>query len=118
MSKTKVKRKVIYKRRTGKYTLRDVQKAVNIAISMMQISKGHLFSKNLKDRCVFCGQTTKTKKRCEYWVMTLIDRMQTILINPDFFRDDEIQALWLQHGEEYQNIKLPLNFGIKPDEKN
>lgn len=93
------------------YSLKDVQKALNIAIEMMKLSKGHLFSAQLKDRCVFCGVTMKTRKKCDYWAMTMIDRLQTILINPDFFRDDEIQALWLQHGEEYQNIKLPLNVG-------
>ena len=97
-----------------KYSLHDVQKALNIAIEMKKHSKGHLFSTSLKDRCVFCGQSMKTKKECQYWVMTLIDRMQTVLINPDFFRDDEVQALWLQHDEEYQNIQLPLNVGKKP----
>ena len=98
-----------------KYSFTDVQKAVNIAIEMKKHSKGHLFSKLLKDRCVFCGQTMKTKKECIYWFMTFIDRMQTVLLNPNFFRDDEIQALWLQHGEEYQNIKLPLNVGTLDD---
>ena len=82
---------------------------------MKKFSKGHLFSKNLKkkkkkDRCVFCGATTKTRKQCPYWFMTFLDRTQTVLINPDFFTDKDIEALWLQHGEEYQNIKLPLNF--------
>lgn len=91
-----------------KYSLNDVQKAIKIAVEMKKISKGHLFSKALKERCVFCGVTQKTKKQCQYWVFTIFDRMQTILVNPDFFRDDEIQALWLQQGEQYQNIKLPL----------
>lgn len=111
--KLRVKRKVIYKRRVGKYTLRDVQKAMNIAVEMKKLTKGHLFSPNIKNRCVFCGQTMKTKKQCQYWVMTLFDRIQTVLVNPTFFRDDEIQALWLQHGEEYQNVRLPLVFGVK-----
>lgn len=93
-----------------KYSLHDVQAAINIAITMKKYSKGHLFSKALKDRCTFCGATMKTKKECPYWVMTMIDRIQTVLINPNFFQGDDIQALWLQHGEEYQNIKLPLNF--------
>lgn len=100
-------------RAKAKYSLQDVQKATSIAIEMKKHSKGHLFSKQLKDRCVFCGLTMKTKKECDYWFMTFLDRMQTVLINPDFFRDDEIQALWLQHGEEYQNIQLPLNVGAK-----
>lgn len=105
------KRKQVKKDAVKRYSLQQVQSAISIAIEMMKISKGHLFSASLKDRCVFCGVTMRTKKRCDYWAMTLIDRMQTILINPDFFREDEIQALWLQHGEEYQNIKLPLNVG-------
>ena len=110
------RRKAAKKDKTQKplYSLQDVQKAMNIAIEMKKHSKGHLFSKTLKEKCVFCGQTMKTKKTCDYWVMTLLDRLQTVLINPDFFRDDEIQALWLQHSEEYQNIKLPLNVGPKP----
>lgn len=93
-----------------KYSLHDVQAAINIAITMKKYSKGHLFSKTLKDRCTFCGATMKTKKECPYWFMTFLDRLQTVIINPTFFKDDDIQALWLQHGEEYQNIKLPLNF--------
>lgn len=93
-----------------KYSLHDVQAAINIAITMKKYSKGHLFSKAMKNRCSFCGVTTKTKKTCDYWFFTFLDRMQTVLINPDFFMEDNIEALWLQHGEEYQNIKLPLNF--------
>lgn len=93
-----------------KYSLHDVQKAMNLAITMKKFTKGHLFTKNQKEQCVFCGKTKKTKLECNYWFMTFLDRMQTALINPEFFRDDDVQALWLQHGEEYQNIKLPLNF--------
>lgn len=100
------------------FSLNDVQRSIAIAIEMKKISKGHLFSKNLKDRCVFCGANMKTKKECSYWAMTLIDRIQSVLVNPDFYTDENIQALWLQHGEEYQNIKLPLVFGAeKKDDK-
>lgn len=97
------------RRKANKYTLVEVQKAMNIALTMKKFSKGHLFSKTLKDRCAFCGVTMRTKKTCNYWFLTFLDRMQTTLINPDFFRDDDIKALWLEHGEEYQNIKLPIN---------
>jgi len=99
-----------------KYSLQDVQKAISIALMMRKFSKGHLFSKTMKDKCVFCGSTMKTKKQCSYWFMTFLDRVQTVLINPTFFKDDDIQALWLQHGEDYQNIKLPLNVTDVPDE--
>lgn len=99
------------------YSLQDVQKAMSIGMEMKKHSKGHLFSKTLKDRCVFCGATMKVRKTCDYWFMTFVDRVQTILINPDFFTDENVQALWLQHGEEYQNIKLPLNFGDGKDAK-
>lgn len=92
-----------------KYSLFDVQRAINIALTMKKFSKGHLFSKNLKDKCVFCGSSPKTKKECAYWFLTFLDRMQTVIINPSFFTDENVQALWLQHDEEYQNIKLPLN---------
>lgn len=102
--------KVIHK---PQYSLVQVQKAMNLGIVMKQHSKGHLFTKNLKDRCTFCGATMKTRKQCEYWFLTFLDRMQTALINPTFFQDDEVQALWLQHGEEYKNIMLPLNDGKK-----
>jgi hypothetical protein len=111
MLNRKQRRSSSKKENRKKYSLADVQKAINIAIEMKKHSKGHLFSKNMKDRCTFCGQSMKTKKLCDYWVLTLIDRIQTVLINPAFFRDDEVQALWLQHGDEYQNIKLPLNVG-------
>lgn len=94
-----------------KYSMADIQRATSIAIEMKKHTKGHLFSTALKDRCVFCGQSMKTKKQCQYWFMTFLDRFQTVILNPTFFRDDEIQAFWLQHSEEYQNIKLPLNVG-------
>lgn len=93
-----------------KYSLEDVQKSISIALMMKKYSKGHLFSKTMKDRCVFCGATMKTKKECAYWFMCFLDRLQTVLINPSFFTDKEIEALWLQHGSEYQDIKLPLVF--------
>lgn len=110
MPNRKTRRKVKEIHAQKKYSLHQVQSAINIAITMKKFTKGHLFSKQLKDRCVFCGATMKTKKECDYWFMTFIDRLQTVLINPDFFTGNDIQALWLQHGEEYQNIKLPLNF--------
>lgn len=92
-----------------KYSLQDIQRAMNIALTMKKFTKGHLFSKALKDKCVFCGVTTKARKTCPYWFLTFMDRTQTVVINPDYFSDQEVQALWLIHGEEYQNIKLPLN---------
>lgn len=103
-----------------KYSLQDVQRATNIAMEMKKISKGHLFTRSTvardtegkadkeKSYCVFCGQSMQTKNQCQYWVLTLLDRMQTVLINPSFYTDDNLQALWLQHGNEYQDIKLPL----------
>lgn len=100
-----------------KYSLSDVQRSINIALTMKKFSKGHLFSKNLKDRCVFCGSSMKTKKECIYWFLTFMDRVQTVLINPNYFTDKEVQALWLIHGDDYQNIKLPLNV-TDPKEKN
>ena len=95
------------------YSLLDIQKALTIAIEMKKITKGHLFSKNMKDQCVFCGATMKTKLECDYHLLTLFDRLQSILINPDFYTEENIQCLWLQHGEEYQNIQLPLVVGAK-----
>lgn len=111
----KQRRTTVKKEAVKKYSLQNVQHAILIAIEMKKLTKGHLFSKDLKELCVFCGANMKTKKQCDYWIMTLIDRVQTILINPTFYTSDNLQALWLQHGEEYQNIKLPLN--VTPDAK-
>lgn len=91
-----------------KFTLLEMQKAFSIALEMERASKGHLFSKNLKERCVFCGETRKTRKKCDYWFLTWMDRVQTILINPGFFTDDDIQAVWIQHAAEYSGIQIPL----------
>lgn len=91
-----------------KFTLIDVQKAISIAIEMRKESRGHLFKQGPKKAvCVFCGAGRKTKTDCEYSFMTFIDRMQTILINPDFFKGDDEQANWLQQGEAYKDIKVP-----------
>ena len=91
-----------------KFTLTDVQKAISIALEMRKESRGHLFRKGPKRTvCVFCGAGRRTKEDCEYSLMTFFDRMQTVLINPDFFKGDDKQANWLQHGEAYKEIKIP-----------
>jgi hypothetical protein len=92
-----------------KYSLEDVQRATNIALEIRKLSKGHLFSKNLKDCCVFCGADMKTKKMCDYWFVSFLDRLQTVLINPAHFKDNEIEALWIKTEDEYGNIKIPLS---------
>lgn len=91
-----------------KFTLLELQKALSIALEMKKESKGHLFSLNLKERCVFCGDGRKTKKDCDYWFLTFIDRVQTILINPTFFVGRDAEAAWLQYGDEYQEIRIPV----------
>lgn len=103
------------KDRAKKYSLQQVQRSISIAIEMMKLSKGHLFSASLKDRCVFCGVSMKTKKQCDYKTLTLFDRLQTVLVNPTFYTSDNLQALWLQHGNEYQDIKLPLAVEAKDE---
>ena len=97
--------------RQGKttFTLVELQKAFAIALEMKKASKGHLFSKSLGERCVFCGQDRKTKKECEYWFLTYMDRVQTILINPQFFTDDDMEAVWLHHAAEYSAIAVPIS---------
>lgn len=91
-----------------KFTLIDVQKAISVALEMRKESRGHLFKKGPKRTvCVFCGAGRRTKDECEYSFMTFIDRMQTVLVNPDFFKGDDSQANWLQHGESYAEIKVP-----------
>lgn len=104
----KDKRKAIRKQSKPKYSLVDIQKAIVIAVEMKRASNGHLFKKELKNRCVFCGKGLKSKMECEYWFMTFLDRMQTVLINPDFFTDKNIEAIWVQHGYEYKDIKVKL----------
>lgn len=96
-----------------KYSLQDVQQAMNIALEMKKHSKGHLFSKSQKDRCVFCGVTMKTKKQCKFWFFTFMDRTQTVLINPTFFTADNVEALWLQQSTDYQDVQIPLNMSKK-----
>lgn len=90
------------------FTLLQLQKSFAIALEMKQFTKGHLISENLKGRCVFCGKTKKTKNECEFWFLTFMDRVQTILINPNFFLGHDDKAFWLQHGNEYQEIKSPM----------
>lgn len=97
-----------------KFTLLEAQKAIAIALEMIKESRGHLFSKTLKERCVFCGVGRKTKTECKYWLLTFLDRYQTILINPTFFVGADHRANWLQHGEEYQTISVPPKNEIKP----
>lgn len=91
------------------FTLVELQKAFSISLEMKKASRGHLFSKSMKERCVFCGVDRKTKKECEFWFLTFMDRVQTILINPEFFTDDDIQAIWLQHAAEYSAIAIPIS---------
>lgn len=101
------------KQKRPKYSLIDVQKASNIAIEIGRINKGHLFSKAMKDKCVFCGKTTKARTKCQYWFFTFLDRMQIALINPSFFTDANIETLYLTHDSEYQDVVIPLNMKKK-----
>lgn len=112
MSRT-TKRKVERQQRKARYSLVDVQKAVNIALEMRKLTKGHLYSKNLKEQCTFCGAKLKTRKQCPYWFFTFLDRMQVVLINPSFFTDNEVQALWVRNEDEYKEVQFPLNMHIK-----
>lgn len=100
------KRDKIEKKKYKKFTIVDVQKAMSIALEMKKESKGHLFQKQMKELCVFCGASRKSKNQCEFWFMTFLDRMQTILVNPDFFKGLDQEAIWLQHGDEYQDLRV------------
>jgi hypothetical protein len=97
-----------------KFTLLELQKAMAIALEMNRESKGHLFSETLKNKatgielCVFCGQDRTTTIQCESWFITYHDRLQTILINPLFFVGADQEAYWLQHGTEYEEIRIPM----------
>lgn len=100
--------KVQTKQERIKFNLVDVQKAISVALEMRKESRGHLFRKGPKKTvCVFCGAGRRTKEDCEYSFMTFLDRMQTVLINPEFFHGDDSQANWLQQGEMYKDIKVP-----------
>lgn len=98
-----------------KFTLLELQKALSIALEMKKESRGHLFSPNLKheetriEMCLFCGEDRNTKTECDHWFLTFIDRIQTILINPEFFIGVDEQANWLQHGDEYEGIRVPID---------
>ncbi len=92
-----------------KYSLHDVQRASNIALEMKRLTKGHLFSKTIDSRCVFCGVKNKGKKDCKFWFFTFLDRMQVVLINPDFYKEDEIEAFWLYASKEYADVRVPFN---------
>jgi hypothetical protein len=98
-----------------KYSLEDVQRSINVALQIRKLTKGHLFSKNLKDRCVFCGKTMKVRSWCPASLISFIDRIQTVLINPEFFKDNEMEVLWIKNDDEYGNIKVPLVGEIKSE---
>lgn len=122
--KTRRKNEQVANRTHGKakYSLHDVQRAMNIALEMRKLTKGHLFSKTLVNKnkqnlCTFCGATMKTRKMCDLWFVTFLDRLQVVLINPDYFKDNEIEALWLQNSDEYKEIMVPLNVPKKKGEK-
>lgn len=99
-----------------KFTLLELQKAFAIAMEMVKESRGHLFNTHMKDEksglelCTFCGQDRNTKDECDYERLTWMDRVQTILLNPDFFRESEAEAVYLQHGEQYQEVKIPVEY--------
>lgn len=96
------------KQAAQQFTLLELQKAISIALEMKKASKGHLFDKNLKERCVFCGKSRRVRTDCEFEFMTFLDRVQTILINPGFFTNKDIEAIWLQHGQQYKGIRIPV----------
>jgi hypothetical protein len=99
----------------AKYSLHDVQKAMNIAIEMKRLTYGHLYSKTIKSRCVFCGVTDRSKKECKFSFITFLDRLQVTLINPAYFKDNEIDAFFLLAQDEYQDVRVPWN--VKDNEE-
>lgn len=113
LQRRKVK-KLAEKQGRQTFSLLDLQKAYSIALEMRKASKGHLFSKlkinqaNKVEMCVFCDQDRTTDQYCDYAELTLMDRVQTILLNPDFFTDKDIEAIWLQHSAEYAHIQIPV----------
>lgn len=94
-----------------KYSIQDMQRAMGIANEMIKATKGHLYVKHLNDKCVFCGKTIRAKAKCKYTVITFIDRMQTVLVNPDFYKDNDKEAFFFQHGDIYKDIRIPA--GLK-----
>ena len=101
-----------------KYSIMDIHRALRIASNMKKATNGHLYKKvltkdkkSLKLKCVFCGKGTSNKKTCDDWVLTYLDRFQSILVNPDFYKEDDTEAVMLLQGNEYKQIKLPA--GIK-----
>jgi len=93
-----------------KYSLQDVQRAMNIAIEMKKLNRGHLYLKNNPTRCVFCGKKT-SKTECKFWFITFMDRTQSVLLNPDFYTDKEIEAIWIQ--PELTDINIPIRMDGK-----
>lgn len=89
-----------------KYSLEDIQRAMGISMRMNEATKGHLYKKHMDDKCVFCGATLRARKQCEHWFLTFVDRLQVILINPDFYEKDDDNAYWLI-PEEYGKVKVP-----------
>ena len=100
--------KLAKKQGKTQFNLVDLQKAFSIALEMKKASQVHLFDKIMGERCTFCGKGRDTEEECEYWFLTFLDRVQTILINPDFFTGDDIQAIWLQHAAAYAPIQIPV----------
>lgn len=96
-----------------KYSLADIQRALAIAANMRKHTKGHLYIRSLNKnkkigiKCVFCGVSEKARKQCDYWFLTILDRFQAVLVNPDFYKDSDDEAYWLLASEGYANIKIP-----------
>jgi hypothetical protein len=113
-SQRRVRDKTATKQGKQKFTLVELQKAFSIGLEMKKESRGHLFNPNIKNQetdlpvCTFCGlDQSTTEGECEYWLLTFLDRVQTILLNPLFFIGDDSQANYFQHGDEYAEIRLP-----------
>jgi hypothetical protein len=111
----KLRRQIKKRENAKKYSLMDIHRALRIASNMKKATNGHLYKKvltkdkkKIKLKCVFCGTGTSNKKTCDDWVLTYLDRFQAILINPDFYREDDTEAVMLLNSEEYKRIKLPV----------
>jgi hypothetical protein len=110
----RVRDKAVKGQAKQKFTLLDLQKAFAIALEMVKESRGHLFSNTMKHKdtghelCVFCGKQRDTTDECDFERLTWMDRVQTILLNPEFFRESDAEALFFQHGDEYAELRIPL----------
>ena len=65
------------------FTTEEWRSALQRADYLMKKHNGHEYVQILKTRCQLCGRSPRQKGICKHWQISLINRLEFVLMNKD-----------------------------------